>query len=882
MNKYVYAFSEGDKTMKALLGGKGANLAEMTKLGLTVPSGFTITTEACNQYFLDQNTISPEIKTQIDEAVGNLEGLVEKNFGGTPGLLVSVRSGAVFSMPGMMDTILNLGLNDENVRDLGKQTNSMRFALDCYRRFIQMYSNVVLEVPIYHFESILEEHKEKDGIRNDQDLGESHLEAIIQEYKAVVLRETGKEFEQSPKKQLFAAIEAVFRSWNNERAKIYRQLNNIPDEVGTAVNVQMMVFGNMGDTSGTGVVFTRNPSTGENRLFGEYLMNAQGEDVVAGIRTPSPIQNLKGALPEVYEELENAGKLLEMHYSDMQDIEFTIEKGKFYLLQTRNGKRSASAAVKIAVDFVQSGKLEKAEAIKNFEAKQIDQLLHPGFDPEKLAAAIELTVGLPASPGAATGQVYFDAKSAEQARESGKEVILVRNETSPEDIGGMVCSNGVLTARGGMTSHAAVVARGMGKCCVSGCIDLEIDEGNRRMKVGDHSLEEGDYLSLDGSTGKVYLGKIDTVSSTINEDFIELLSWADEFSSIGVLANADTPLDARRAKEFGAKGIGLCRTEHMFFEGRRVMDIREMIMAHTDEDRKAALEKLYPHQKNDFKELFKVMGTMPVNIRLLDPPLHEFLPKGKEEMRDTAADLGAALEELEKVVEELSEVNPMMGLRGCRLGLVYPAIYEMQARAIISAALEVKEEEGMVPCPEIMIPLVGNELELSKLRNLVEQVKHELDPEKELGEVKIGTMIEVPRACLVADRIAQHADYFSFGTNDLTQMTFGYSRDDAGTFITKYKEQKILAHDPFQQLDQEGVGELMKWAIQKGKTEKPSLKVGVCGEQAGEEESLRFLNTLGLDYVSCSPFRIPKARLAAAQAAISQAEKKASLVTTNR
>lgn len=868
MNKYVYAFAEGNKKMKEVLGGKGANLAEMTKIGLPVPNGFTISTDACNQYFHDGHAINGTIREQVDVAVKNLERQVEKNFGGSPCLLVSVRSGSVFSMPGMMDTILNLGLNDENVVALGKQTGSMRFAQDCYRRFIQMYSNVVLEVPMYHFESILEDIKEEYGFTRDQELDETHLKMLIDSYKKIVEKETGAAFEQSPNLQLYAAIEAVFRSWNNDRAKIYRQLNNIPNEVGTAVNVQMMVFGNMGDTSGTGVVFTRNPSTGENKLFGEFLMNAQGEDVVAGIRTPSPIEKLGEVNKAVFDELSSASSVLENHYRDMQDIEFTIENGKFYLLQTRNGKRSASAAVQIAYDFVNLNILNEKEAISGFDLNQIDQLLHPEFDPSKLKLAKELTVGLPASPGAATGQIFFDTKSAEQAYEAGNQVILVRIETSPEDIQGMISSNGVLTARGGMTSHAAVVARGMGKCCVSGCIDLEIDEANQTMKIGDDHFKQGDYLSIDGSTGKVYGGKIETISSSLNKEFETLMNWADDFSSLEVLANADTPQDARKAIEFGAKGIGLCRTEHMFFEGSRVMDIREMIMSKDDKGRKIALDKLFPHQKEDFKQIFKIVGAKPVNIRLLDPPLHEFLPKGREEILDMATELNVTYDQIKKVTEGLTEVNPMMGMRGCRLGLLYPEIYEMQVRAIVHAALEVKTEEGLIPCPEIMIPLVGNELELAELRNVIANVIAALDPDKLLGEIKIGTMIEVPRACIVADKIAAHADYFSFGTNDLTQMTFGFSRDDSSTLIQKYKEQKILSADPFQKIDQHGVGELMKMAIIKGRRQNKELKIGVCGEQAGDQESLQFLNTLGLNYVSCSPFRIPKARLAAGQAAI--------------
>ncbi|TRX51905.1 pyruvate, phosphate dikinase [Fulvivirga sp. M361] len=870
MKQYVYNFSEGNKQMRNLLGGKGANLAEMTQIGLPVPPGFTITTEACNQYFGDNNSINETIREQIDKAVVQLESLVNKQFDGSPCLLVSVRSGAVFSMPGMMDTILNLGLNDESVEIMGESTQSMCFALDCYRRFIQMYGSVVLEIPMYHFESLLEDCKEKYQLKSDQELQEGHLTELIKNYKKIVLKETGSEFEQSPKNQLYAAIEAVFRSWNNERAKIYRQLNNIPDEVGTAVNVQMMVFGNMGDSSGTGVVFTRNPSSGEKVLFGEFLMNAQGEDVVAGIRTPKPVGELEQIDKAAYDQLVNSAELLETHYSDMQDIEFTIETGSFYILQTRNGKRSAAAAIKIAIDFVEAGILDQEGAVAQLDLSQIDQLLHPVFDHDKLQAADVLATGLPASPGAATGQIFFDARSAEKANSEGLEVLLVRMETSPEDIQGMISSRGILTARGGMTSHAAVVARGMGKCCVSGCSALEINESARTVRIGDQVLKEGDYLSIDGSTGKVYLDKIETISTNLNADFTKIMSWADTLSRLTVLANADTPHDAQKSIEFGARGIGLCRTEHMFFDGNRIMDIREMIMAKTDTGRKAALAKLYPYQKEDFKGIFKAMRTLPVNIRLLDPPLHEFLPKSKTEMQEMADVLSLTYSEIEKVAEELTEVNPMMGLRGCRLGLTYPEIYEMQSRAIITAALEVQAEYEFTPTPEIMIPLVGNEVELSELRVLVADVISALDPEKKLGNVKIGTMIEVPRACMVAEKIAHHADYFSFGTNDLTQMALGYSRDDAGTFIRKYKERKVLEADPFQKIDREGVGELVRMAIDKGKKQVPGLKVGVCGEHGGDADSVAFFNTLDIDYVSCSPFRIPTARLAAAQAALSQ------------
>ncbi|MEM9857274.1 MAG: pyruvate, phosphate dikinase [Bacteroidota bacterium] len=874
MSKFVYALNEGNQAMKNLLGGKGANLAEMTQLGLPVPSGFTITTEACNQYFKGGNKISASIVSEIENAVANLEEKTGKSFDHSPCLLVSVRSGSVISMPGMMDTILNLGLNDDNVRIVGERTRSMRFALDCYRRFIQMYSNVVLEVPLYHFESVLEDYKNKYDLQSDQDLLEAHLEELIFDYKKVVHEHTGNPFEQSPKKQLYAAIEAVFKSWNNERANVYRKLNHIPDSMGTAVNVQMMVFGNMGNTSGTGVVFTRDPSTGQNTLYGEFLMNAQGEDVVAGVRTPRPIDELKEIDLAVFKELAESAKILEEHYKNMQDIEFTIEKGKFFLLQTRNGKRSAAGAIKIAVDFVSSGIIDKAEAIHQLDLNQIDQLLHPVFDQDQLSMTKELAIGLPASPGAATGQIFFNAKAAQEASEQGLDVILVRTETSPEDIQGMISSNGILTARGGMTSHAAVVARGMGKCCVSGCTALTVDEQKGTMQISEQHMKEGDFISLDGTTGKVYVGKIQTKFSNINEDFSLVMSWGDEFSELAVLANADTPADAKRSRAFGAKGIGLCRTEHMFFEGQRIRDIREMIMAETSEGRRTALDKLYPYQKEDFKGIFKEMNTFPVNIRLLDPPLHEFLPKSKEEMEEMADQLHLSHEEVVKVTEDLTEANPMMGLRGCRLGLIYPEIYQMQVKAIIHAALEVKAEDGFTPVPEIMIPLVGNEQELLKLQSMVKEIKNNLDFDNELGYVKIGTMIEVPRACLAADEIAKHADYFSFGTNDLTQMTLGYSRDDAGTFMRKYLQDKILKYDPFQQIDIEGVGELMKIAVEKGKKKHSELKIGVCGEQAGDVDSVAFFNVLGLDYISCSPFRVPKARLAAAKAAISQSIEK--------
>lgn len=868
MKKYVYSFLEGDKTMRNLLGGKGANLAEMSRIGLPVPTGFTISSEACNQYFLNDNEFKASLAKQIDEALAKLESDTNKTFGGSPVLLVSVRSGAVVSMPGMMDTILNLGLNDRNVMAMGESFGSMSFALDCYRRFIQMYSNVVLEIPMHHFEKIIDAEKKNANIHLDQELTVDHLNHILDLYKELVESKTGEPFEQDPRKQLQGAVEAVFRSWNNERAQTYRKLNNIPDELGTAVNVQMMVFGNMNDQSGTGVVFTRNPSTGENNLYGEFLMNAQGEDVVAGIRTPLSISELANIDERVFDELLKSARLLEEHYKDMQDIEFTIENGKFYILQTRNGKRAASATVKIAVDLQKEGVMSKEDAVRQLDLSQIDSLLHPKFDDLKLAQARNIATGLPASPGAATGPICFDSETAERLKLEGNGAILVREETSPEDINGMVYANGVLTAKGGMTSHAAVVARGMGKCCVSGCGALEIDEVNHTLKVEGNLLKEGDYISIDGSTGNVYLGKVETTSAIISEDFRQVMDWADEFSRLVVLANADSPKDAKKAREFGAKGIGLCRTEHMFFDSDRIMNMREMIMAQNDDLRKQVLGKLYPHQKEDFKKIFDEMRGYPVNIRLLDPPLHEFLPSTEAEIKEMSDHLNVSFADIEKLSRELAEVNPMMGLRGCRLGVLFPSIYEMQVRAIIDAALEMKRESGFAPKPEIMIPLVGNEEELKNLRLLAQRIVDEQDVGHELGQIKIGTMIEVPRACVVADQIAQQADYFSFGTNDLTQLTLGYSRDDAGTFIKKYLERGILDSDPFQKIDSDGVGELMKMAIAKGKSINPNLKIGVCGEQGGDADSVAFFNTLDLDYISCSPYRIPKARIAAAQSAL--------------
>ncbi len=868
MKQYVFDFSQGSKQMKDLLGGKGANLAEMSNIGLPVPAGFTISTEACNQYFLDQKTISAEVKSQVDAALEELQKQVGKNFGGSPCLLVSVRSGSVISMPGMMDTILNLGLNDQNLEGFAASTGSMRFALDCYRRFIQMYGSVVLQIPMFNFDEIIESVKHENNVVTDQDLSEEHLRSIISQYKAVVVQQTGSEFEQDPVKQLYAAIEAVFSSWNNDRAITYRRINAIPDEIGTAVNVQMMVFGNTGDDSGTGVVFTRNPSTGEKNIFGEFLMNAQGEDVVAGIRTPKDISELETVNKEVYNELLRSADLLERHYNDMQDIEFTIEQGKFYLLQTRNGKRSAAATVKVAVDFVNEGLLEKEEAIERLDLSLIDQLLHAEFDKEVLKKTPEIALGLPASPGAATGKIYFDAESVEEAAQKGEDVILVRVETSPEDIKGMISANGILTARGGMTSHAAVVARGMGKCCVSGCQDIDINESEKQIKVGEHVLKEGDYISIDGTTGKVYVGKVPTSNVDLSEDFTTLMNWADTFSSMEVFANADTVTDAENALKFGAKGIGLCRTEHMFFEDDRITEIRRMIVSQTKEEREAALENVYPYQKEDFKKIFTAMGSRSVNIRLLDPPLHEFLPREQKEIAKMATVLNLEESVVKKAIEDLEEINPMMGLRGCRLGILHPEVYEVQAKAIINAALEVLEQTGVVPNPEIMIPLVGSAQELAVLRARVVAVKQQVDPENKLAGLKIGTMIEIPRACLVADKVAEHADYFSFGTNDLTQMTYGFSRDDSGKLISQYVQDGILKVDPFSSIDQEGVGTLIKMAIEKGRSQKPDLKIGICGEQGGDQNSIEFFNTLDLDYVSCSPFRVPKARLAAAKAAV--------------
>ena len=869
--KYVYLFSEGDASMRELLGGKGANLAEMTKLGLPVPQGFTVTTEACTRYYQDGKTIAPEIVEQIYEYMAKLEEITGKKFGDpTNPLLVSVRSGARVSMPGMMDTILNLGLNDETVEGLAKATNNERFAYDSYRRFIQMFSDVVMGIDKNKFEAILDEIKEENGAKFDTDLTAENLKEVVKRFKELYKKEMGVDFPQDPKDQLLEAVKAVFRSWDNPRAIVYRRLNDIPSDWGTAVNVQSMVFGNMGNDSGTGVAFTRNPATGEKALFGEFLMNAQGEDVVAGIRTPQPISTLKETMPEVYNQFVEIAEKLEKHYKDMQDIEFTIEKGKLYMLQTRNGKRTAQAALKVAVDLVAEGLIDEKTAVLRVDPKQLDQLLHPTFEPNALKAAKPVAKGLPASPGAASGKVYFTADEAiEAAKSRGEKVILVRTETSPDDIEGMSVAQGILTTRGGMTSHAAVVARGMGTACVVGCGDAKIDEQAKVMRIGDIEVHEGDYISIDGSTGNVYIGEIKTVTPELTGDFATLMSWADKYRKLKVKTNADIPRDAKVAVQFGAEGIGLCRTEHMFFDEDRIPAMREMIVSKTEEQRRKALEKLLPMQRSDFEGLFEVMGEFPVTIRLLDPPLHEFLPHTDEEIKELAENMGITFEELKATVESLKEFNPMLGHRGCRLAITYPEIAEMQTRAIIEAAINVKKKTGKDVKPQIMIPLVGELKELKYLKDIIVKVADEVIKENNV-EIKylVGTMIEVPRAALTADQIAKEAEFFSFGTNDLTQMTFGFSRDDAGKFLETYYEKKIYEFDPFAKLDQEGVGKLVEMGTKLGRQTRPDLEVGICGEHGGDPSSIEFCHKVGLDYVSASPYRVPIARLAAAQAAI--------------
>src|SRR6056297_12170 len=870
MSEFVYLFSEGNKDLKSLLGGKGANLAEMKNIGLPVPEGFTITTQACNNYYEEGKKLKDTLRKEIFDKIMKLEEMTGKKFGDNANpLLVSVRSGAVVSMPGMMDTVLNLGLNDIAVEGLADLTDNERFAYDSYRRFIQMFSDVVLKIHKYKFDAVLENIKERGGYSNDTELTVDDLKKIIKEYKAIVKEETGEDFSQEPKEQLLKAVEAVFDSWNNQRAKIYRKINGIPDHYGTAVNVQSMVFGNMGEDSGTGVAFTRNPATGENKVFGEFLMNAQGEDVVAGIRTPKSIDELKDVMPAVYNEFMDIADKLEKHYKDTQDIEFTIEKSKLFLLQTRTGKRTAFAAVNIAVEMVEEGLIDKEEALLRVKPEQIDQLLHPTFNEKELAESKPMTRGLPASPGAASGMVYFTAESVVRAVSNGCKAILVRTETSPEDIEGMVAADGVLTSRGGMTSHAAVVARGMGKCCIAGCGDIKVDEKNLMFKIGDMIFREGDFISLNGNTGEVYKGVIKTREAHLTGSFAKIMELSDKVRSLKIRTNADTPRDAQAAVEFGAEGIGLCRTEHMFFDENRINYVRQMIVAENLLERKRALKHLLPFQMEDFEGIFKAMEERPVTIRLLDPPLHEFLPKDEAEIIELSAKIGVEFERLKEKVELLKEVNPMLGHRGCRLSITYPEIYEMQVAAIAKAALKVKAETGLEIKPEIMIPLVGHENEIKYNRELViRTIDAILEKTGDSLEYMVGTMIEVPRAALTADEIAKHAEFFSFGTNDLTQMGFGFSRDDAGKFINEYVQKNIFESDPFAKLDQKGVGKLMTMAIDLGRKTRPGIKLGICGEHGGEPDSIEFCHRIGLDYVSCSPFRVPVARLSAAHAAI--------------
>jgi len=872
--KFVYSFKEGDKNMKNLLGGKGANLAEMSSMGVSVPPGFTVSTEACAYYYENGKKISTNVHQQVEIKLLELEKVMNKKLGDRKNpLLVSVRSGAAVSMPGMMDTILNLGLNDKSVEGLSEKTQNARFVWDSYRRLIQMFANVVLEINMEKFEDVLEKVKVAKKAKFDTDLTTENLQEIVKKYKAIVKKETGLDFPQNPKKQMFLAINAVFNSWNNYRAIRYREINGIKGLIGTAVNVQAMVFGNLGETSGTGVCFTRNPSTGEAKFYGEYLMNAQGEDVVAGIRTPMHVDALKKQNKKIYDELIEVGSNLEKHYKDMQDMEFTLEEGKLYILQTRNGKRTAAASVKIAVDMVKEKLITKEEAILRVDPNSLDQLLHKQLDPVALKKTVNIAEGLPASPGAAVGQITFTAEEAFTKAKKGGDVILVRTETSPEDIDGMHAAKGILTARGGMTSHAAVVARGMGTCCIAGCSDLEIDEKKKTLIIKGQKgvLKSGDFISLDGSTGKVYKGEMKTQDPKLSGNFSTLMKWADQYRKIGVRTNADTPNDAEVAKNFGAEGIGLCRTEHMFFEGPRIKAIREMILADNRESREKALKKLYPYQKKDFTGLFKVMNGLAVTVRLLDAPLHEFLPKEKKDIIEIAKEMKVSAKVLESKIKDLHEFNPMLGHRGCRLAITYPEIYEMQAKAVIDAAIEVKNKKlAKTVKPEIMIPLVATSAEFSILKEkIVTVVEEQLKSAKIKIDYKIGTMIEVPRAALTADKIVEMgAEFFSFGTNDLTQMGAGLSRDDAGKFLGEYVNRDIFAADPFQVLDQEGIGELIRIGIKKGRSAKKDLKIGICGEHGGEPTSVKFCHREGFNYVSCSPFRVPIAKLAAAQAAI--------------
>ena len=870
--KYLYLFSEGNKDMREILGGKGANLAEMTNAGMPVPQGFTISTEACTQYYKDGRQINDEIMADIYEYIGKMEEITGKKFGDVKNpLLVSVRSGARASMPGMMDTILNLGLNDEVVEGLAAKTGNPRFAYDSYRRFVQMFSDVVMELSKSDFEKIIDEMKEAKGVKLDTELDADDMKALVVKFKDLYKSKMGSDFPADPKVQLIEAVKAVFRSWDNPRANVYRRMNEIPYDWGTAVNVQAMVFGNSGNKSGTGVAFTRNPATGEKALFGEYLINAQGEDVVAGIRTPSPIAHLKDQMPEVYDQFVEIATRLENHYKDMQDMEFTIEDGKLYMLQTRNGKRTAAAALKIAVDLVDEGMIDEREAVLRVEPKQLDSLLHPQFDAAALKQAEVIGKGLAASPGAACGQVVFTAEDAKESVENGsmKKVVLVRLETSPEDIEGMVVAQGILTVRGGMTSHAAVVARGMGTCCVSGCGEIVVDYDKEQFTLGGKTYKRGDWISIDGSTGNIYGEAIPTVEASISGDFGRFMGWADAARQLKVFTNADNPRDAKQGVDFGAEGIGLCRTEHMFFEADRIKAVREMIVAENVDDRKKALAKILPYQQGDFEAMYKVMGERPMTIRYLDPPLHEFLPTKEEEIVDLAKDLGVTVEKLHTVIDGLHEFNPMMGHRGCRLAVAYPEIAEMQTTAVINAAINVSKETGVKIVPHIMIPLVGEVKELKFVKDVVVATADKIIAEAGVDmKYEVGTMIEIPRAALTADEIAKEAEFFSFGTNDLTQMTFGFSRDDAGKFLSYYYDNKVYESDPFAHLDQNGVGKLVEMAAKLGRSTRPELGLGICGEHGGDPTSVEFCHRVGLDYVSCSPFRVPIARLAAAQAAI--------------
>ena len=874
--KYCYLFSEGNANMREILGGKGANLAEMTNIGLPVPQGFTISTEACTQYYEDGRQINDTIMAEIMEYINKMEGVTGKKFGDLENpLLVSVRSGARASMPGMMDTILNLGLNEEVVEVMAKKSGNPRWAYDCYRRFIQMYSDVVMEVGKKYFEELIDKMKEEKGVKQDVELTADDLKELANQFKAEYKAKIGQDFPTDPKEQLIGAVKAVFRSWDNPRANVYRRDNDIPYSWGTAVNVQAMAFGNMGDNCGTGVAFTRDPSTGEKKLMGEFLTNAQGEDVVAGVRTPMPIQEMANKFPAAFEEFKKVCEILENHYHDMQDMEFTVENEKLYMLQTRNGKRTAPAALQIAVDLVAEGHKTKAEAVSMIDPRNLDTLLHPQFDAKALKAATPVGKGLGASPGAACGQIVFSADDAEVWHNAGKKVVLVRLETSPEDITGMKASQGILTVRGGMTSHAAVVARGMGKCCVSGCGEIAMDEENKQFTLAGKTYKEGDYISIDGSTGNIYDGIIPTVDAEISGNFGTIMGWADEFRTLKVRTNADTPADAKKARELGAEGIGLCRTEHMFFEADRIAAFREMICADTAEEREVALNKILPYQQGDFEKLYEALEGTPVCIRFLDPPLHEFVPTTEEDIALLAKAQGKSVEDIKTIIAGLHEFNPMMGHRGCRLAVTYPEIAKMQTTAVIRAAINVqKKHPDWKMVPEIMIPLVGDVKELKYVKKVVvETADAEIAAAGADLKYEVGTMIEIPRACLTADEIAANADFFCFGTNDLTQMTYGFSRDDAGKFLNAYYDAKIFENDPFAKLDQNGVGKLMNMAITLGKPVNPKLHVGICGEHGGDPTSVEFCHTLGLDYVSCSPFRVPIARLAAAQAAIRESGK---------